>query len=326
MLQLSVVAPMYNESQGIVQFVEELLTVLESLDLTFEVVLVDDGSDDSSAEVVLNQGWSSVRVLALTRNCGHQLALEAGLAVARGDYVVTMDSDGQHPPDLIPKMLFAAREHNSDVVYTVQEQRSRDSRFKNFFGVAYYWIVRLLTGVPVEDSQADFRLVSRVVLNDISHIPGRKVMRLLLPAIGYSSETLTYVVRPRNSGRGRFGVSRQIKMALDSVLDFSALPLRLVAIVGIGMSILSMLWLLYVAAIWISTQTVEGWASVMFAVLVSGGLTLTSVSLVGEYVARVYDLLKNRPRYVMRMLQQPVGQLPAEDSVNEENIEAAPLQ
>jgi len=303
--ELSVVAPMYNESAGIGAFLDELRTVLEPLEIAYEVILVDDASTDLSVQFALERQWSRLRVLSLTRNSGHQVALEAGLAVARGDLVVTMDSDGQHPPKVIARMLEVARQYDVDVVYSVQERRSSDSVGKRFFGLAYYRMVRLLTGVYVENNQADFRLVSRRVLDDLSNIPGKRVMRLLLPAIGYTSETLTYEVRPRTSGRSRYGLIRQIQMALDSVLEFSALPLRFFAAAGLAMSFLSLVWLAYVVSTWVSTQTVDGWASVMFAVLMSGGLTMLGTSLVGEYLARLYELIKNRPRYVAHFEKSP---------------------
>jgi glycosyltransferase involved in cell wall biosynthesis len=302
---LSIVTPMYNESDGIVQFLCELRTVLTTLDIHYEVILVDDGSQDDSVAKAVGIGWSDCRILALARNCGHQIAIEAGLAVAGGTWVLTMDSDGQHPPNVIPAMLEAALSQDVDVVYTVQSSRSTDSRGKRIAALAYYRVIRGLTGISVADSQADFRLISRQVLSEIQRVPGDKVLRLLLPAVGYESVTLEYEVRQRIAGSGRYGFGRQLQMAASSLLNFSAKPLRVVAGLGVLLSFGAMLWLTYVLITFMLTKAVAGWSSVMAAVLVVGGITLLSVSIVGEYVARIHDLLKGHPRYSARFVSTP---------------------
>ena len=297
---LSVVCPMFNEEAGIAQFLDELRGVLDRADLDYEVILVDDGSTDSSVDLVRAADWQRCRVLALTRNCGHQVALEAGLSVARGRYVVTMDADGQHPAADVVRMVMLAIEQDLDVVYAVQVERRTDSLGKRTFAGAYYRIVRWLTGVAVANSQADFRLVSDRVLDDVRRVPGHKVMRLLLPAVGYRSAVMEYDVKDRIAGKGRFGLRRQLSLAANSILNFSGRPLRVVAALGLLLSCGAFLWLGYVVGSYLLTRTVEGWSSVMAAVLVCGGLTLLSVSIVGEYVARIHDLLRQHPRYSAR--------------------------
>lgn len=300
-LDLSVVSPMFNEAEGIGRFLLELRGVLDASEREYEVIIVDDGSADDSIEQALSLGWAECRVVSLACNYGHQVALEAGMALARGRWVVTMDSDGQHPPDLIPDMLDAVLQHDVDVVYTVQRERV-DAPGKRFAALAYYRLIRALTGISVADSQADFRLVSRRVLLDIRQVPGDKVLRLLLPAIGYRSVTLDYRVRDRIAGAGRFGLVRQLQLAASSLLNFSAKPLRMVAGLGLLLAFLAFVWLVYVSVTFLTTRTVTGWSSVMAAVLVVGGITLLSVSIVGEYVARIHDLLRAHPRYASRIV------------------------
>lgn len=299
-VDISVVCPMFNESAGIATFLEELRGALDGSDYEYEVIVVDDGSTDESVAAVQGVGWDRCRVLVLARNVGHQVALEAGLAVARGRWVATMDADGQHPPEVVLRMLGMAIDDGLDVVYAVQDERRADSWSKRWAALAYYRAVRLLTGVPLEDSQADFRLVSSGVLQDVRRVPGDKVMRLLLPAVGYRSAVVHYQVRDRLAGEGRFGVRRQLSLAAGSLLNFSARPLRFVAGAGMVLSTGAFIWLVYVLITYLSTRTVEGWSSVMAAVLVVGGLTLVSVSIVGEYVARIHDLIRAHPRYAAR--------------------------
>ena len=299
---LSVVTPMFNEAEGIVEFLQELKVFLEDLGRTYEVLVVDDGSRDTSVERALSIHWRECRVLALSKNCGHQIALEAGMAASRGTWVLTMDSDGQHPPECIQYMISAALDEDADVVYMRQPDRTNDSWAKRSAATMYYRIIRTITKVPIADSQADFRLIHRPVVEAVLKVPGDKVLRLLLPAIGYRSVTLEYSARDRIAGKGRFGAGWQFKMALLSILGFTSAPLRLVALSGLVISAGAAFWLLYVLVTYMQTRTVTGWSSVMAAVLTIGGLTLLSVSVVGEYLARVYDLLKAHPKYSARFV------------------------
>jgi glycosyltransferase involved in cell wall biosynthesis len=312
-LALSVVAPMYNEEKGLAEFCGQLRPILDSLEIPYEFLLVDDGSTDASIKAALSQGWPECTVIALAHNVGHQVALEAGMLAARGQWIVTLDADGQHPPELIPAMLDIAVTQSLDVVYTSRLTREEDRFFKRSSALAYYRIVRALTGVSVGNSQADFRLISARVVEDIRSVPGDKVLRLLLPSIGYRSTVLTYEARPRIAGVGRFGVGRQLRMARDSILGFSSKPLRLIAALGVVLSLAALAWLAVVFVTYVATRTITGWASVMTAVLLVGGLTLLSLSIVGEYVARIYDLLRQHPRYSIADV------LTSKDSTDEPN-------
>jgi glycosyltransferase involved in cell wall biosynthesis len=294
---LSVVAPVFNEAGGLAQFCTELRQVLDELSVSYEVVLVDDGSTDDSVDIAVNLGWPQCTVMSLARNVGHQVALEAGLSLAQGAWIISMDSDGQHPVSLIPTMLDLGVSQSLDVVYTARLLRRDDGLAKRTAALAYYRVVRALTGVTLANSQADFRLISRRALGEVLAVPGDKVLRLLLPSIGYRSTVIPYEALPRIAGAGRFGVRRQFNMARESILGFSSKPLRLVATLGIALSGAAMAWLIFVLVTYVATRTITGWASVMTAVLLVGGLTLLSLSIVGEYVARLYDLLKGHPRY-----------------------------
>ena len=296
-LDLSIVVPVFNESSGIEVFCADLRSVLDGLAVAYEVLLVDDGSFDGTADIALNLGWSQLSVVRLTRNVGHQFALEAGLANSRGERVVTMDGDGQHPPSLIPDLLNVAVVEEADVVYTMRSSRKDDAFGKRTAALAYYKAMRWLTDAPIADSQADFRLVSRRVLEAVDKVSGDRVLRLLLPSMGFRSAIVEYETLPRISGKGRFGLRRQFRLASNSVIGYSSKPLRLIAALGVALAFIAFTWLVAVVIAYASGRNVEGWTSVMSAVLLVGGLTLLSLSVVGSYVARIHDILKGQPRY-----------------------------
>lgn len=297
--QLSVVAPMYNEAAGIAAFCARLRTVLDSMDVSYEVLIVDDGSGDGCGHIVLQQAWPQCRLVSLAKNVGHQRALEAGLSVAHGDYIVTMDADGQHPPELVPVMLTSALTNGVDVVYGVRATRSEEAAVRRSPALAYYRLVRWLTDVPIADSQADFRLISRSVLETVNAVEGEKVVRMLLPSLGYGSSVVEFEAGERIAGESRFGLRRQVRLALDSVFGFSAKPLRLVAGMGWLLSIAAFLWFIVVLLTWVLNGAISGWTSVMSAVLLVGGMSLLGLSIIGEYVARIHDMMKKHPRFVI---------------------------
>jgi dolichol-phosphate mannosyltransferase len=298
---------MFNEASGIEEFCSRLRPILDGLSMSYEAVFVDDGSEDDSVQAVLRTAWPESRVVSLARNVGHQRAIEAGLSVARGEWIVTMDADGQHPPALIPEMVHLAINGDLDVVYTARSKRGDDQLAKRTSALAYYRISRWLTGVPIGDSQADFRLVSRRVIDHLADVRGEKVLRLLLPSLGPRSAVLDYEALPRISGRSRFGLGHQVSMAVDSALTFSSKPLRLVAAMAWVLALASFVWLLVVVATYLTEGAVAGWSSVMTAVLFVGGMSLLGLSIIGSYVARIHDMVKQQPRYFVDRISAPTS-------------------
>jgi len=295
---LTVVAPMFNEARSIAEFCKRLKVSLSELNCSYQVVLVDDGSTDSTVETVKNLDWQELLVVQLFRNVGHQRAIDAGLAAAQGRYLVTLDSDGQHPPELVPSMLETAISSGVDVVYMRQQDRSRDSFWKRRTALLYYQVVRALTGVPIADSQADFRLMRREVLNQIKSVKGDRTLRILLPYLGFKSRTLMYRASPRLGGRSRYSAKQQVALAVRSILDFSARPLKLVATMALVLAMATFAWLALVLTTWLTQGTVAGWASVMTAVLLVGSMSLAASAIIGAYLARIYEIIKGYPRFL----------------------------
>ena len=297
---MTVVSPCFNEADSLRPFLNGLRTTLDALDATYEVIVVDDGSTDSSWSVLAATNWPELRALRLVANRGHQVALDAGIREAAGDYVVTMDSDGQHPPELIPVLLSAAKETNSDVVYAIRIDRTEDSWFKRSTARVYYRLMRSMTGVAIQDSAADYRLMTRFVVDVINQIPDQKVFRLLLPYLGFSSTTVEFQALPREHGESKYSFGRMAGLAVRSSIQFSTKPLRIVMGIGFVMSFLAALWLIWVLVDFAAGRTVAGWASQMSVTLIVGGLMLFGLGIVGEYVGEVFERVKGRPNYLIR--------------------------
>jgi len=297
--EICVVAPFWNEVEALPHFAAELRSVLDGMQIAYEVILVDDGSTDASADFLMTLDWAECQLVRLAGNRGHQEALDAGLRASRGQWVVTMDSDLQHPPRLIPEMLDAANDRDVDVVYAVRKVRADDSLFKRTTARAYYRLMRFVTGVPVEESAADFRLLSRIVVDTINSLPEEKVFRLLLPYLGFPSVTFPYEADARVAGVSKYSVTRMGNLTASSIIQFSTRPLQLSIGLGLLASIFAVAWLLVAVLAWVQGAAVEGWTSLAVMVLFFGGVQLVSIGILGMYVGRLYDFVRGRPRHLI---------------------------
>ncbi|HET7690658.1 MAG TPA: glycosyltransferase family 2 protein [Nocardioidaceae bacterium] len=304
---LSVVVPMYNEEAVVPLFVARLRPVLDELvrrsdDLTYEVVCVDDGSRDSTAEILLahRHEWPELRVVRLLRNAGHQAALTAGLTSARGDFAVTIDADLQDPPETIADMVRMARDEGLDVVYGVRSDRSVDSRLKRGTAGIYYKLMRRLSGPQLPDNAGDFRLISRRVMAALSALPEHgRVYRLVIPWFGFPSGQVEYSREARAAGRTKYPMRRMVALGFDSVTSFSAAPLRFATIAGLLGATLSVLMIAWAVVGHFTGGTVPGWTSMVATVGLFGGVQLLCLGLLGEYVARLFVASQQRPTYLV---------------------------
>ena len=221
--------PMFNEESVLPLFVARLRPVADGLGVTYEVVAVDDGSTDGTAIGLQRErrGWEQLRVVRLRANAGHQAAISAGLMRARGDFVVTLDADLQDPPETIAPMLAAAREQGVDVVYGVRSDRSSDSRFKRGTARAFYRTMGRLAGTSAQADAGDFRLMSRATVEAVNALPeyGR-VLRFVVPALGFPSETVEYRRAERAAGTSKYPFTKMLRLSVDSLTAFSLAPLR----------------------------------------------------------------------------------------------------
>jgi polyisoprenyl-phosphate glycosyltransferase len=291
---------MYNEEAVLALFAARLRPVLAALDVRYEVVAVDDGSTDATAAALmgLRRSWPELRVVRLRRNCGHQAALTAGLHHARGDWVVSIDADLQDPPEKIREMLDLARADSLDVVYGVRIDRGTDSFLKRTTAAIYYGLMRRLVGKNVPAHAGDFRLLSRAAVDALGSLPEQQpVYRLLVPWLGFPSGEVTYVRESRAAGTTKYPLGKMIRLAWDSVTNFSAAPLQVATKIGAATMVFCMLAVMFSIGSYALGKTVSGWTSLTIAVLFLGAVQLICLGLAGEYLGRIYSAVQGRPAY-----------------------------
>ncbi|MFI5915562.1 glycosyltransferase family 2 protein [Dactylosporangium sp. NPDC051541] len=297
---LSVVVPMYNEEAVLPIMAERLRKVLDGLDVSYEVVAVDDGSTDATAAVLvgLRRYWPQLRIIRLRRNGGHQAALTAGLHRSTGAFVVSIDADLQDPPELIKDMLDLARSQNLDIVYGVRDDRSTDTVFKRWTAGVYYRMMRRIAGNRVPHNAGDFRLLSRVTVDALRALPEQQpVYRLLVPWLGFPSGTVTYSRERRAAGETKYPLTKMVRLAADSVTSFSAAPLRIATWLGLAGFAICMALVVWVLVAYFLGVTVPGWASLSVVLLFLGAVQLLCLGLLGEYVGRIFAASQGRPTF-----------------------------
>ena len=300
---LSVVAPIFNEQEVLPELYRRVIAVMEGTGLPFEFLLINDGSTDSSLEkmVQLAQADSRVKVLEFSRNFGHQAAILAGLTYACGDAVITLDGDLQHPPELIPALIDKWRE-GYEMVYTCREGTENAGPLKDWSSRLFYGLMNRLCEVRVASGAADFRLLDRRVVDVLCSLGEHALfMRGLVSWVGYRQIALPYTVQPRYAGRSKYSFLKMLGFAVNGISSFSSLPLYISTFIGLILSAASLAYGFYgIIMRLLSDRAVEGWASVLVAVLFLGGILLITLGIQGIYLGHIYDEVKNRPRYLIR--------------------------
>lgn len=309
---ISLVVPFYNEAEVLEELLDRLEKEMSALKLTWELVLVDDGSRDNSLEVVRNglvqRPELQAIVLSLSRNFGKEAALTAGLHDARGDVVVPLDADLQDPPDLIRSMLEHWRQ-GFDVVYAVRRRRDGESNTKRFTAFGFYRLMRRLSSTEIPADTGDFRMMDRCVVDAILQMPERnRFMKGLFAWVGFKQTAIYYDRDARQSGRSSWNYWKLWNFALDGITSFSRAPLQVLSASG---AIIATLAILYGS--WMVLRTLmygielPGYASLMTAVLLLSGAQLLGLGLLGEYLGRVFEEVKARPLYLVRERWQQKG-------------------
>ena len=300
---LSLVVPCYNEAAGLASFWARASDALDALGVPAEAVFVDDGSRDATFAVLsaLAARDPRVRVVALSRNFGKEVALAAGLDHAAGDAVVPIDADLQHPPELLHELVARWREGH-DVVIALRRDRATDSAARRLASDLFHRLFARVSAVAVPRGAGDFRLMSRPVVDALKSMPERtRYMKGMYAWVGFRTATVGYDVAERAAGESRFGLLKLWRLALDGIVSFSALPLRMSSFLGALFALVALAygaWL--VARTLVHGVDVPGYASLMVVVLFLGGVQLLSLGVIGEYLGRVYDEVKARPLYVVR--------------------------
>lgn len=298
--ELTVVIPMYDEEQVLGLLVDRLRPVLEGLDTSYEVIAVDDGSRDRTPVLLQRhrRDWAELRVLRLRANAGHQAAISAGLVAARGSWVVTLDADLQDPPEVIAEMMAVARDGEVDVVYGVRTDRRSDSLFKRLTARLFYSGMRAAGATNLPDNAGDYRLMSRATVDAVNALPEHhRVLRLVVPSLGFPSASVGYTRDARAAGRSKYPIAKMLRLSVDSLTGFSLTPLRLATWFGLGGFLAAVGLLLYALVAKLTGMTVAGWTSTVVIVAAVGAVQLLCLGILGEYVGRIYTTLQRRPTY-----------------------------
>ena len=293
---ISVIVPVYDEELVLPDFLRRLRTVMDSVEQPYEVLVVDDGSDDRTIAVARDtmQQWPQLRVLSLGRNRGHQVALMAGLSQARGATIVTMDGDGQHPPEALPDAIQELIHRDLDVLHMRRDGLTPQSRFKRIPSDLFYRGIEALMDGEAAAPVGDFRVLSRRASVALQGLSGPVVIRAALPLLGLRSGELEYREGLRSAGQSKYTVRRMSRLAVDAALNVSTRPLRVTSTAAIIVTGIAGLWSIAVVVAFLQGQTVAGWPSVMLAVLVLGSIQLTVLAVQGQYLARMYDVVLGR--------------------------------
>jgi dolichol-phosphate mannosyltransferase len=297
---LSVVAPMYEEQETVDPFTERVATALEGVE--YELILVDDGSKDATAAAMARAAEADprVKVVALSRNFGHQPALTAGLEHARGDVVVMLDGDLQDPPEVIPEML-ARWGEGVDVVYAVREQRLGETVFKRVTARGFYRTFRRLTGLDLAVESGDFRLMDRRALDALLAMPERaRFLRGMTVWIGFTQTAVPFVRQERHAGVTKYPLRKMLRFSFDAITSFSSAPLQFATFLGFLFSAVAFLAIPLTIVARYANIFERGVPTTIIAVLLLGGIQLITLGTIGEYVGRIYDEVKHRPLYVVK--------------------------
>ena len=301
---LSVVVPCFNEEAVLRETNRCVVSALQKAPIGFEIIYVDDGSSDTTPELLreLQAQDSRVRVVRFSRNFGHQVAITAGLEHASGDAVVIIDADLQDPPEVILEFL-AKWLDGYDVVYGVRTDRAGETAFKLWTAKIFYRFISRLSDTAIPIDTGDFRLMDRRVVNSLLSMPERdRFVRGMVSWLGFSQVGVSYHRAPRAAGSTKFSLFKMLRFALDGIFSFSILPLRLATWTGFAASALAIFGILVVLLdkFLAVPGMVKGWTSTVIAVLFIGGVQLISLGIIGEYVGRIYGEAKRRPLYVVR--------------------------
>ena len=305
-IKLSIIIPCYNEEEVLPLTLEKLKTLSNEWSSrddfkSFEFLFVDDGSQDGSAELLAEAtiACQQFKVIHFSRNFGHQAALLAGYEFAKGDVIVSLDADLQHPPEFIMTMLDKIKEGH-DVVYAARQTQKDESWFKRKTSELFYWLMKKL-GVSIIPHHADFRMITRRTLNAFLKFNENNLfIRATFPIVGFPSCIIYYDRPGRKAGKTKYPLRKMLEFAIDGLTSFSVVPLRICSMVGLVVSLFALLMLLYSIVVKIFGGAIPGWTSTVAPLYLLGGVQLLFLGIVGEYIGKIYFEVKNRPRYIIQ--------------------------
>lgn len=303
MKKISFVVPVFNEEENIHEFHRRLTQVMAPLPYDYEILFIDDGSRDRTSLLIreLAEKDPHVQGYVFARNFGHQLALTCGLDQSTGDAVISMDGDLQHPPEMVPDLL-KKWEEGYEIVQTVRKSTEDATWFKSITSRLYYKLINSMSEVRITPGGSDFRLVDRKAVDALNRFRERaRFIRGMVNNLGFRYTTLEFVAPPRFAGHSKFSLRKMLRFALDGITAFSRVPLRLALYVGCIAGLGSILLIGHVIYVkYIVQDAVPGWTTLAAAEFFLGGVELIGIGIVGEYVGRIFDEVKQRPLYIIR--------------------------
>jgi polyisoprenyl-phosphate glycosyltransferase len=302
----SVVVPMYNEEQVVMESYKRLKEAMDAINEPYEIVFVNDGSRDKTGAIInkICESDNNIKFIDFSRNFGHQVAITAGMDYAEGEAIVVIDGDLQDPPEVIHKMIEKWRE-GYDVVYGKRMERRGDTFFKKLSAAVFYRFLKRMTDVDIPVDTGDFRLIDKRVCEALKQMNERnRYIRGIISWLGFKQTGIEFIREKRFAGVTKYPLKKMLKFASDAITSFSYKPLKLATYVGFFMSILSFIYLLVVLYLKLFTNsTIQGWASILVVSLFSNGVILMMLGIIGEYIGRIYDEAKGRPLYVIKQLK-----------------------
>lgn len=299
---LSIVIPAYNEEQNVLPLYRELIAVLKNLDHDYEIIFADDGSKDNTFEEVkkLSSQDGKVSGISLSRNFGHQVAIMAGLQQSKGDIVVMMDADLQHPPEVIPHLI-EEQKKGFDIVNTRRIDAKGTGAAKKTSSKFYYSILNKFSEIKIEPAAADFRLMTRKAVNAFLRFEERdRFTRGLVSWMGFRQCIIEYKASERLAGKSKYTVKKMFRFGMDGITSFSSKPLRISFYIGLIVFLIGIAYAVYAIIEHFTGSTVPGWTSMLVTVLLIGGFQLLSLGIIGEYIARIFNETKARPLYFIK--------------------------
>jgi glycosyltransferase involved in cell wall biosynthesis len=304
-LQVDIVVPVYNEEAVIEAFHRALLHVIDSLPYRIRIFYVNDGSNDRTQKLLSDFAAADGRVIVveLSRNFGHQYALSAGIDLSGGDVVISMDGDGQNPPELIPQML-SLYQNGYDIVLMQRLDKIKMSPFKRWTSSGFYWVINRLSNNAITPGAADFRLMARNAILALRRMPEyHRFLRGMITWMGFKSVILPYDSVERLAGQSKYSLRKMAKLALDAIFSFSLTPLWVGLLTGGCFFALAFLEIIYVLSFWLTGRQgllTPGWSSLIFVLLIVGGTIMVNLGFIGVYVGYIFQEVKRRPVYLIR--------------------------
>ena len=297
---LSVIIPSFNENENIRRTAGTIAAVLRDAGIEYELLFVDDGSRDSTwAEICAAHEFDPcVRGLGFSRNFGKEGAIFAGLKNAAGDCAVVIDCDLQHPPELIPEM-YSLWQGGAEVVEAVKRSRGREGLFHKLFARSFYKMMKSSSGINL-DGASDFKLLDRKVINALNELPERiTFFRALSSWVGFATERVEFDVQPRAAGKSKFSMKSLFRFALNNITSFTDVPIRLISWVGAIFGVMAVILGIQTLVKYFCGQAAEGFSTVILLILITGACVLLGVGVIGYYLSKIYEEIKQRPRYII---------------------------